>query len=343
MLLEQAKSVHDKTRAKHQAEVDLEPFKGLLLGLFFMTVGMGLDLPAIIEQPHIVLLGLVLLLAIKLVAGFVATRLMTGNRQIAIETSFYLAPAGEFAFVVTAAAIAAGIIPSDIAAMVAAIAGISMLITPAMATAGRKLSVRFAPKINPDSPIQEFIDLSAHTGHVVIAGFGRVGNVVARILSEEAVEMVALDSNLRNIKTARDAGIRAYLGDASRPEMLESVGLDGARAFIITVDNPAIVEAMVRSVRKTRPDIFIMARAHDQSHAAVLEAAGANYVVPEVVETGLQLAGQALRRSYGYEYETVRNLLAADRDREYHSDDPDADVEAPPESEPESDAKKDPE
>ena len=327
-----------ETEFKHQAEVDLEPFKGLLLGLFFMTVGMGLDLPAIIAQPHWVLLGVVLLLVIKLIAGFGATRLITGNTPKSIETAFYLAPAGEFAFVVSAAAIAAGIFPPDIAALIAAVAGLSMLITPAMAMAGRRLAKRYTP-VNTTETIDEFIDLTLHEGHVVIAGFGRVGTVVARILAEEGVEMVALDSNLRHVKSARDAGIRAYLGDASRPEMLESVGLEGARAFIVTVDNAAIVEAMVRSVRQTRPDIFIMARAHDQGHAAVLEQAGANYVVPEVVETGLQLAGHALRHSYGYEYETVRNLLAADRDREYHSDDPDADEERPSENK----AKKDPE
>ena len=108
--------------------------------------------------------------------------------------------------------------------------------------------------------------------------------------------------------------------------MLHSVGLEGAAAFIVTVDNPAIVEAMVRSVRSVRPDIPILARAHDSGHATQLEQAGANYVVPEVVETGLQLAGQALH-SFGYDNETVRTLLAADRDHEYHRADPDADAE----------------
>ena len=155
-------------------------------------------------------------------------------------------------------------------------------------------------------------------GHVILAGFGRVGTVVSGILREEGVEIVALDRNTRYVKQAREAGLRAYLGDASRPEMLNSVGLDGASAFIVTVDNPSIVEAMVRSVRAERPDILILARAHDQGHAASLEKAGADYVVPEVVETGLQLSGETLHR-YGYDYETVRSLLAAERDRQYHS------------------------
>ena len=95
------------------------------------------------------------------------------------------------------------------------------------------------------------------------------------------------------------------------------MGLEGASSFIVTVDNPAIVEAMVKSVRSVRPDIPILARAHDPGHASILETAGANYVVPEVIETGLQLSGEVLHR-FGYDSETVRNLLAADRDEQYH-------------------------
>ena len=296
-----------ETEFKHQTEVDLEPFKGILLGLFFMTVGMGLDLLAIIARPDMVILGLVLLLTVKLLAGYIAARLMTGDGKIAVETAFYLAPAGEFAFVVSAAAIAAGILPGDVAALLAAVAGLSMLITPAMAMAGRKLTRLGSPaEESPDEDI--------------------VGNVVSRILVAEGTEVVALDRNPRLVSDAKDAGLSAYLGDASRPEMLHSVGLEGAAAFIVTVDNPAIVEAMVRSVRSVRPDIPILARAHDSGHATQLEQAGANYVVPEVVETGLQLAGQALH-SFGYDNETVRTLLAADRDHEYHRADPDADAE----------------
>ena len=314
-----------ETEFKHQTEVDLEPFKGILLGLFFMTVGMGLDLPAIIARPDMIILGLFLLLTVKLIAGYVAARVTTGDHEIAVQTSFYLAPAGEFAFVVSAAAIAAGILPGDVAALLAAVAGLSMLITPAMAMAGRRIAGRSKPGSTQEEENIEK-DLTLHGGHVLMAGFGRVGNVVSRILVAEGAEVVALDRNPRLVSDAKDAGLSAYLGDASRPEMLHSVGLEGAAAFIVTVDNPAIVEAMVRSVRSVRPDIPILARAHDSGHATQLEQAGANYVVPEVVETGLQLAGQALH-SFGYDNETVRTLLAADRDHEYHRADPDADAE----------------
>lgn len=305
-----------ETEFKHQTEVDLEPFKGILLGLFFMTVGMGLDLPAIASQPLTIVLGLVILISVKLVAAYGAVRILNKDNAVAIESAFLLAPAGEFAFVVVATASATGILPSEIAAPLTAIAGLSMLCIPAMSKIGQFLAKKTLPD---DAPVAEEVkDFSDHQGHVLLAGFGRVGEVVARILSQESADVVALDMNARLVSNAREAGYRAYLGDASRPELLHSVGLEGASVFIITVDNPQITEMLVRSVRAVRPDIPILARAHDALHATELERAGANYVVPEVVETGLQLSGNALR-SFGYEYETVRALLATEREEAYHT------------------------
>ena len=304
-----------ETEFKHQTEVDLEPFKGILLGLFFMTVGMGLDLPAILSQPLAILAGLVILISVKLVAAYGAVRLLNKDRAVAIETAFLLAPAGEFAFVVVATASASGVLPSEIAAPLTAIAGLSMLCIPVMSRIGKALAEMTKPT---ETPSDEPADFSDHQGHVLLAGFGRVGEVVARILSQESADIVALDTNARLVSNAREAGYSAYLGDASRPELLHSVGLEGASVFIITVDNPSIVETLVRSVRRVRPDIPILARAHDALHATELENAGANYVVPEVVETGLQLSGTALR-SFGYENETIRTLLATEREEAYHT------------------------
>ena len=303
-----------ETEFKHQTEVDLEPFKGILLGLFFMTVGMGLDLPAILSQPGFILGGLFALLSIKLIAAFVAVRIFNKSNGLAIESAAFLAPAGEFAFVVTAAAGATGILSSELSAPLAAIAGLSMLLIPVLSQLGAKLA---SMTTKEDEPIALEEDMSELKGHVLLAGYGRVGQVVSRILVQESVEIIALDRNAQLVSHARDSGLRAYLGDASRPELLHSVGLEGASSFIVTVDNPAIVEAMVKSVRSVRPDIPILARAHDPGHASILETAGANYVVPEVIETGLQLSGEVLHR-FGYDSETVRNLLAADRDEQYH-------------------------
>ena len=303
-----------ETEFKHQTEVDLEPFKGLLLGLFFMTVGMGLDLPAIISQPGLIILGLAALLIVKLITAYFAVRIFAGPKSVAIESAFFLAPAGEFAFVVIAAAGATGILPQTIAAPLAAIAGLSMLSIPMMARLGRVLAEKVK---KPDAQESEKVELKHLSGHALITGFGRVGEVSARMLSAEGVQIVSVELDPVRVSRARDAGWHTFLGDASRPEILHSVGLENAALFIVTADNAYHAEKMVKSVRELRPDIPILARAHDRDHARRLKKAGANYVVPEVVETGLQLAGEALHQ-YGYDSETVRDLLALDRDEEYH-------------------------
>ena len=303
-----------ETEFKHQTEVDLEPFKGILLGLFFMTVGMGLDLPAIFASPLVIVAGVLGLLAIKLFVAFTAVRLFNPSSSLSLETAFLLAPAGEFAVVVITAAKATGTLPPELATPLSAIAGVTMLLLPLMALIGKQI----VKKLQPKTPVAGFAeDYSVKDGHVLIAGFGRVGQVIARILTRQSAEVVALDNDAKLVSNARDTGLRAYLGDADRREILHAAGLQGAALFIITVNNPKIVEPIVRTVRSLRPDIPIIARAHDQEHAARLQAAGANYVIPEVVETGMQLAGEALHQ-FGYDSETVRDLLAFERDAEYH-------------------------
>ena len=178
-----------ETEFKHQTEVDLEPFKGLLLGLFFMTVGMALDLETVWNELWLVVAGLIVLLVVKGLIAWGALRLVAGDGALAIEAAFMLAPAGEFAFVVISAALAAGVIGGEIATAVTAIAGLSMLVTPLMARAGRTLAARLAP---PDGEA-ELEDLSGLSGHVVIAGFGRVGHAIARILESEGTDIVALE------------------------------------------------------------------------------------------------------------------------------------------------------
>lgn len=307
-----------ETEFKHQTEVDLEPFKGILLGLFFMTVGMGLNLPSILGNPVFILVGLVALLSLKLLIAYLSTRVFGNSVKTSLETAFLLAPAGEFAFIVIAAAMTGGLIDVELASLLSAIAGLSMLLTPALAKLGNVLAN--AIQTNDTQSTPEAYDLSDKKGHVLLAGYGRVGQVVARMLNAQKAEVVALDLDARLVAQARDSGIRAYLGDAARSELVKSAGIEGAALFIATTNNPAEIERMVEAIRAIRPDIPILARAHDQEHANKLERAGANLVVPEVVEAGLQLAGAALTE-FGYERETVRGLIAYERDGEYHRPD----------------------
>ncbi|NBC21766.1 MAG: portal protein [Alphaproteobacteria bacterium] len=302
-----------ETEFKHQTEVDLEPFKGLLLGLFFMTVGMGLDLAAITSLWPQVLGGLAALLVAKAVIAFVAVRLFAGGNSLATETSFLLAPAGEFAFVVVSAALAAGVVTSATATLVAAIAGLSMLLIPVMDLAGRLLARRLVLS-GPEVP--EMGDYSALEGHVIIAGFGRVGQAIGHILKTEDTDIVGLERDAVRVSRAHEAGWRVYLGDAARDDILLRAGARGAALFVVTVDDPEAAESMVRAFRTLRGDALILARARDEQHALQLGKAGADYVIPDAIEAGLQMAARALE-SFGYEGETVRDLLAAHREGEY--------------------------
>ena len=304
-----------ETEFKHQTEVDLEPFKGLLLGLFFMTVGMSLDLRVIYFDLPLVLGGLIALLVAKFVIATVACRLFAGRNDVALETAGLLAPAGEFAFVVLAACLSGGLIDRETVTIVSAVAGMSMLMTPllwkASGWAAGKLRVESAP--GAASPEIAYDELE---GHVILAGFGRVGQAIAHVLEKQKAEFVALERSAPAVALLRAKGWRVYLGDASRMEILEKAGIRGAALIAVTVDDAASAERMVRAVRAMRPEAPILARAHNEDHARALHAAGANFVVPDAIEAGLQIAARALTE-FGYEGETVRDLLASVRESEY--------------------------
>lgn len=302
-----------ETEFKHQAEVDLEPFKGLLLGLFFMTVGFALDLDLMWDHWPLILGGLVALLGVKAMIVGLAARVFAGGAGLASESAGLLAPAGEFAFVIVAAAGAAQLLPPQAAMVTNAIAGLSMLLIPLTWRIGRILRAHF----DRHAPQQGLVsDEAEQSGHVLIGGFGRVGCAVASILEREQACIVALDTRPSTVSRERRRGRRVYLGDGAREEMLSRAGLSKAALVIVTLDNPDSAERMVRTARRIRPDVPILARAKDADHARLLTEAGASHVVPDAIEAGLQMSARALEE-YGYGTETVRDIIAAARDAEY--------------------------
>ena len=305
-----------ETEFKHQAEIDLEPFKGLLLGVFFMTVGMGLDLGAVWANVGLVLAGLVGMLIVKGLLVYLACRLFAGDHRLSLETAFLLAPAGEFAFVILATANAGDVIPAETATLVAAIAGLSMLLTPALAAIGRKLATRSDEGAGQAELPSDLVELE---GHVIIAGFGRVGRTMARVLETENVSMIALDMNAEKVAKGREEGWPVYYGDAGRAEFLERAGAARADMFVVTVDDAGKASDMVRAARNLRPDALIIARGRDRRHAVELAAAGASHVTLETAEAALQLAGRALE-DLGLSADIVRDRLAAEREDVYASD-----------------------
>lgn len=281
------------SEARHHIEVDLEPFKGLLLGIFFVTVGNNLDIVAVAADAHWVVLAVILLMGGKAAIMFAAARVFGVPRAVAAEVALLLAQAGEFAFVVVGVASANALLSPRLAAGAVAVVGVSMLATPLLALAGRALAARLKSvdhrRHAPGPDIKEF------DNHVVIGGLGRVGQLIMRALEAENVPYVGLDIDGDMIAHLRATGHAAYFGDAGRPELLEKVGGHRARAFVVTVNHRNAAERMVAAARHIKADALIFARAADVDHAARLVELGAVSVTPETVEASLQLAAHLLK------------------------------------------------
>lgn len=302
-----------ETEFKHQAEVDLDPFKGLLLGLFFVTVGMGLDLVQVWQSLPIILAGLCALLVVKFVIVLAVCRLTGVKLPVALEAAFLLAPAGEFAFVILAAATSSGVVSSEAMGILGPIAGLSMLLTPLFARIGRWAAARLDTEAPETSDLPQDIELA---GHVILAGFGRVGRSVARVMEEEGATLVALEKDGKRARDLRKEGWPVYYGDAARAEMLERVGIDDAALFIVTVDNPEAACEIVRTVRTLRSSLPVIVRARDPDHARLLAAAGATHVTLDAIEAALQMAARALEE-WGLPPDSIRSLVDSERDEEY--------------------------
>lgn len=302
-----------ETEYRHQINIDLVPVKGLLLGLFFITVGMTIDLRAAWAQIGPILMAVAGLFALKGLVIYSACRMFRLPLPVAVEAAILLAQAGEFAFVVIALGGASGLLSSQTAQFVTVVAGISMMATPVVAAGGRWFGHRLQEA--DDGANAAIIDSTKLADHVVIGGYGRVGRTVARLLAAENVPFIALDTNALLVAAERQRGGHVYFGDAGRVELLENVGAARARAFVVTVNTPHAAERMVAAARRQRPDARVFARANDTEHAARLLKHGATGVIPEAVEASLQLGGRVLE-ALGLPDEAVAQRLAAARAEE---------------------------
>jgi len=282
------------SEARHHIEVDLEPFKGLLLGIFFISVGTKVDIVAVAGDAGWILLAVVLLMSVKAAILFGAARSFGVPRAAAAEVALLLAQAGEFAFVVIGVAQAGNLLPPRLAAGAVAVVGLSMLVTPLAAITARVISTRLeAADHGSHAPGPELAELD---NHVVIGGFGRVGRLIARTLEAENVPYVGLDSNGELVGRMRIEHRPVFFGDAGRPELLTRIGAQRARAFVVTVNNSLAAERMVAAAKQINPRAVVLARASDPEHAERLIALGAVSVIPETVEASLQLVARLLER-----------------------------------------------
>lgn len=274
---------------RHELESDIEPFKGLLLGLFFLTVGAGIDFNLLFGAP-LTIFGLAIgLIVTKFVLLFGLGTLfkLTGADKWLLALG--LAQAGEFAFVLFGFALSAGVLEPALLQTLTLVVAISMLLTPALFILYEKV---IAPRAvaKTDRPA-DHIDKK---GRIVVAGMGRFGQIVARLLISSGYDVVILDHDPQTVENLGKVGLKTFYGDATRPELLHGTGLQGADLFIAALDDRDKQTMVVEHVAKTYPKVRILARARDRHHVYELEQAGAHFAEREVFEGAMTMGRQAL-------------------------------------------------
>jgi K+:H+ antiporter len=281
-----------ETEYRKAIEATVAPFKGLLLGVFFFTVGMNVDFRELWREPLLLLGSVVGLIAVKSLVLTALTRLFRLSWPVAVETGLLLGPGGEFAFVGIGLAAAAGIVEPRLASFTLAVTSVTMALTPLLSAGARWLAARLTPDKAPDAQLA--VRPAAGQQHAIVVGYGRVGKVVCALLREHGISYIAADSDALTVTRDRRDGHDVYYGDAADPQFLETCGLAKAAGVIITIHSVRLIDDVVAHVRAMRPDVLIVSRARDADHARHLYALGATDAVPETIEASLQLSEAAL-------------------------------------------------
>jgi CPA2 family monovalent cation:H+ antiporter-2 len=275
-----------ETEYRHEVEVVIEPFKGLLLGLFFLSVGIGLDLGRLVQQPALILGAAVGLVALKAALTAIVARLFQMRLRRALEVGLILGAGGEFAFVVLNQGMGSGLIGREAGETLLVAATLSMFAIPALTALGARLGQSERATDQPEPP-----PISGdEPPRVLVIGYGRVGLMVADMLDRHQIAWVAVDRDAKLAEAGRRRGHTVFFGDAARGDFLARVGLASAPAVVVTMDAFEAVEAVVATARQARPEMVIVARARDARQAQRLYELGATEAVPETVEASLQLS-----------------------------------------------------
>ncbi len=272
----------------HEVEVVTAPFRGLALGVFLITIGLRLDLPLLLRQWPALLIALGSVLAIKTVVTASLLRWSGSRPAVAAETGLLMASPSETTLILLGAGAAAGVIVQDAASFWQAVTALGLTVTPLLAMIGRAAARRV------DREGADALPDGAAEGRTVIFGFGRVGRMVADMLSEHGRAYVAVESDVDAVIAAREGNYPVLFGDVARGELVDRLHLDRAAALVLTMDDPVLVARLVRRLRGQFPDLAIIARARDTAHAAALYKAGVTDAVPETVEASLQLSEAVL-------------------------------------------------
>ncbi|WOH53115.1 cation:proton antiporter [Bradyrhizobium sp. sBnM-33] len=281
-----------ETEFRKAIETAIDPFKGLLLGLFFFTVGMNIDFRELAREPVWLITGAAGLIAVKAVILIFLARMFRLSWPASIEVGLLLGPGGEFAFVGIGMATTLGLIDASVSSFTVALTSLTMMLTPALSHVARRLG----PMMREDKPTDPELAVapSGGSGHAIVVGHGRVGQVVCAMLDRHQFKYIAVDNDAAAVPEQRRQGRTVFYGDATNPEFLKSCGLMEAAAVIVTINEPEGIDEIVTQVRALRKDMLVVSRARDADHARHLYQIGVTDAVPETIEASLLLSEAAL-------------------------------------------------
>ncbi|MGA7540468.1 MAG: cation:proton antiporter [Steroidobacteraceae bacterium] len=316
-----------ETEYRHQIESVIRPFRDILLGLFFISVGMLLDVPLLAGEIGTVVYWLFAIIILKTAVAALVSRPFTGSRFKALRTGIVISIGGEFGVALVTIALATGIIPGSFGEPLLVAIVLSMVLSPLILNNNKRIARLLLRESGP--PRTAFERESAATGdigrrdHVILCGFGRVGQNVARVLESQGFEYIALDLDPARIAAARQAGDPVIFGDSADEAILAKAGLDTASVVVISFSDPATSVGILRSIRRARPDVPVLVRTQDDARIKELQEAGATDVVPETFEASLMLVSHVLILLHvpvsrvvrtmgdirGHRYSVLRNII----------------------------------
>ena len=273
---------------RHQIEADIEPFRGILLRLFFLSVGMALDLSVVATDWRFIALGVLVLMIGKAACIYAVARLTGSDHRQAIDRGVLMAQGGEFAFVLFAAASAGGVISAQVNASLTAIVVLSMALTPLVVLLQRRLTPSMAPSLEG---VEKAEGLSAS---VLVIGFGRFGQVVSQSLLARDLDVTIIDTDIEMIQSAADFGFKIYYGDGTRLDVLRASGAETARAIAVCTDKRDITDRVVELARTQFPQARLLVRSYDREHSLGLIHAGVDYQIRETFESAVEFGAAAL-------------------------------------------------
>lgn len=298
---------------RHELEADIEPFRGIFLGLFFVAVGLSLNLTVITQYWHIILMAVPVFMITKIVITYLLCRIFRSSHNDAVRIAFLLPQGGEFAFVLFATAASAGVISAALSSELIAAVTVSMALTPVSVLLGGKFLIK-------DKKHEETMDenFEGAGSDILMIGFSRIGQIAAQIMLAGGVDVTVIDSSPNRVRAASKFGFRIYFGDGTRKDVLEASGIRKAKIVVVCTRDKEVTNYLVSLIQAEYPDVRLYVRSYDREHTLQLRAQGVEYEIRETFESGLMLGRKTLEglgRSETNAYEIAQDVRERDEAR----------------------------